>query len=100
MQDAIVERSMLSAIVESLLAREQREDPKDNDRADNGSDDLTQTATGLDAQHVEQPATHYTTDCTHDEVDDTALVSIATNSASNVTGKNADNDRIQKIHIQ
>lgn len=92
---------MQRAIVESLLAREQREDPKDDDRANNGSDDFTQAAAaGIDAQQVEQPATYYTTKCTDDEVDDTALVCIAANSASNVTGKNADNDGIKKIHIQ
>jgi len=84
-----------------LLSEEGGEEPKDYDGADDGDEELTETAVacGADAEELENPAAYCRTYDTKDEVKDAAIAAIALDTAGDVASDDTENDYINPVHI-
>ena len=69
-----------------LLTEEGGEEPEDYDGADDGDEELAETAEacGADAEELEDPAAYCRTYYTEDEVKDAAVAAIALDTAGDV----------------
>ena len=84
-----------------LLSEEGGEEPEDYDGADDGDEELTETAVacGADAEELENPAAYCRTYDTEDEVKDAAIAAIALDTAGDVASDDTENDYINPVHI-
>ena len=84
-----------------LLSEEGGEEPEDYDGADDGDEELTETAVacGADAEELEDPAAYCRTYYTEDEVKDAAVAAIAFDTAGDVASDDTENDYINPVHV-
>ena len=84
-----------------LLSEEGGEEPEDYDGADDGDEELAETAVacGADAEELENPAAYCRTYDTKDEVKDAAVATIALDTAGDVASDDTENDYINPVHI-